>query len=104
MSGFTGEVAEFTRIHQSLTGVNSELNSTFRSLQGNMEQALASWKGPAAESFRRLMERFDENAIKLNDSLQGISDLLESAGSKYQAQEEEASQTFSGGGFAALDG
>ncbi|MPY98412.1 MAG: WXG100 family type VII secretion target [Actinophytocola sp.] len=104
MSGFTGEVAEFTRIHQALTGVNSELNSTFKSLQGNMEQALATWKGPAAESFRRLMERFNENAIKLNDSLDGISDLLQSAGSKYEAQEEEASSTFSGGGFAALDG
>lgn len=93
MGGYKGEIAEFTRIHGDVNKVNSNLSAELKKLRGNMEQTAGAWEGGAATAFRQLMERFDTNAAKLNDALADIGELLKTAGSGYEAQEEEHSQS-----------
>lgn len=92
--GYKGDVAEFTSAHQKVSENKTTVDQELRKLRGNMEATAGQWEGPAAVAFRKLMTRFDEDAIKLSDALQGIADLLQTAGSKYEAQEEEHSQSF----------
>ncbi|MGH3450020.1 MAG: WXG100 family type VII secretion target [Haloechinothrix sp.] len=103
MSGYKGEVAEFTAAHQKVSDNKTTIDQELRKLRGNMEATAGQWEGGAATAFRSLMTRFDEDALKLSEALQGISELLQSAGSQYEAQEEEHSQSFSGI-TSALDG
>lgn len=102
MGGYTGEKAEFDRIHKSLTEVKGELDGNVNSLEGEMQDVLSTWKGGGADAFRALMEQVDEKGRNLNTALQGIADLLEQAGAKYEGMEAEGADSFSAGGFPAL--
>jgi WXG100 family type VII secretion target len=88
-SGFAGEVAQFSQAHKNVETARNTLDAELKKLRGEIEQTRAGWKGGAAEAFQQLMARFDENAVKLNNALQGIGEQLQAAGSTYEAAEEE---------------
>jgi len=104
MGGYKGEVADITKAHKNLSDVKADLDNAVNNLESAMAEALTTWRGAAADSFRQLMERVDEKGRSLNQSLQNLADLLEQAGSTYQRMEEEGASSFSGGSFSALDG
>lgn len=94
MGGYAGEVAQFTQAHKKVSDVKSTIDSELKKLGGNMEATAGSWEGGAALAFRQLMERFNGDALKLSNALQGIADLLQEAGSTYERQEESAGESF----------
>lgn len=96
MAGYKGEVAQFTAAHQKVSDNKTTIDQELRKLRSNMENTAGQWEGQAASAFRNLMNRFEEDALKLSQALQGIAELLQQAGSQYEAQEEEHSSSFSG--------
>lgn len=95
MGGYSGEIAEFTRIHQQVEEKNAEIHGELGRLRSNIEGTQAAWQGQAAAAFRNLMMRFDEEANNLNQALTGIGELLANAGSQYEAQEIQESEQMS---------
>lgn len=90
--GFEGEIEQFSQAHASVEEAKGTLDTLLNNLRSTIEETRAGWQGEAHKAFDTLMARFDENALKLNQSLQGIGEQLQQAGSTYQAQEEEVSQ------------
>lgn len=95
MSGFKGDVAAFSRIHKQVEEKNADVNGEIGRLRSNIEGSMPGWQGEAATAFRNLMNRFDENARNLNQALSGIGELLQNAGSKYEAQEIQETESMS---------
>ncbi|SFQ26272.1 WXG100 family type VII secretion target [Amycolatopsis arida] len=88
MSGFKGEVEQFSQAEKNVVDVKNSMVQNLNKLRDNIEATRAGWSGPAAEAFNNVMMRFDENSRKMYDSLEGIGNLLQQAGSKYQAAED----------------
>jgi WXG100 family type VII secretion target len=54
------------------------------------------WSGAASQSFQELYSQWDQSAIQLKESLQGISELLSQAALSYEESENSISGTFRG--------
>lgn len=94
--GYAGEVTQFTETHKKVADNKQTIDTELSGLRDNMEATSSGWQGAAAQGFRTLMERYDEDCRKLSEALQGIADLLQQAGSQYQAQEDEHAESMSG--------
>ncbi|WP_158881233.1 WXG100 family type VII secretion target [Amycolatopsis anabasis] len=87
--GFTGEVAQFTQAEKDVTACRDQMDQRLLKLRGEIEATQAGWDGEAAQAFQNIMMRFNEAGRKLNHALFGIGELLEQAGSTYQASEQQ---------------
>ncbi|OXM66973.1 WXG100 family type VII secretion target [Amycolatopsis vastitatis] len=88
-SGFTGTVEQFTSSEQKVTEVRAQMDMNLSTLRDRIEATRAGWQGAAAKAFDNVMNRFDEDARGINQSLQKIAELLKEAGSKYEKSEQE---------------
>ncbi len=90
---YTTDAAVMHKAAQQVQQVSEEINSELRSLMANLEPVASSWKGSAASAFHQLMARWQEDATKLTQALQSISEMLDSTTKSYsQAEESNASQ------------
>lgn len=67
-----------------------------QSVQGEIEQAGSYWSGAAATSYTQLMQRWNEEATKLNNILNTLEDALRGTAADQAATEEQHQQTISG--------
>ena len=74
---------------QQVQQVADEINGELRSLEGNLAPVAASWKGAAQQAFQQLMERIMDDAQKLTQALQGISESLDSSTKSYSTVEQD---------------
>jgi len=95
MAGFKTGAPELERAAKQLEEGNASLQQALAKLAQEVEGVQGSWGGAAAKAFHTLMEHFEGDAKKLNDSLQQISDSISSNASAYRQQEEEAEQSIS---------
>lgn len=102
MGGYTGDKVEFDQAYSQLTDVKAEMDSNLKTLEGEMQDVLTTWKGGGADAFRTLMVQVDEKGNELNLALQNLSDLMNDAGAKYEKMETEGAEGFGAGGFSAL--
>lgn len=63
--------------------VNGSVSSTLGNLRATAEGSRASWEGAAATAFTGLMVRWDEDAKKLSQALQDISELIAQNATNY---------------------
>lgn len=89
MSGFKGDVAQFTQAEKDVIETKNAMVQDLNTLRDNIEATQAGWSGPASAAFANVMVRFDEESRNLYQALETIGLLLERAGSKYEAAEEE---------------
>ena len=82
MSGSVGRTAT------DVAGAHSALKSQLSPLFG------ADWAGTAATQFSTLYDSFDKHARGLNEALQGIGGLLQSAGTTYANAEQQIASSF----------
>lgn len=75
---------------QQMETSNEQLMGNLKTLAGECEQIRGTWSGTAAVAFTNLMTRFEEDAKKLNDSLQQISQAVTGNAAAYAQQEQEA--------------
>jgi WXG100 family type VII secretion target len=90
---YTTDAAVMQKASQQVQQVSEEINSELRSLMSNLEPVASAWKGSAASAFQQLMARWQEDASKLTQALQSISEMLGSTTKSYsQAEDTNASQ------------
>ena len=87
--GFQGNVEQFTQAEKRVTEVRVSMDQNLGTLRSNIEATQAGWTGDAAIAFNNVMKPFDEAGRGLNQALQNIGELLEQAGSKYNASEQQ---------------
>ena len=90
--GFTGTPEEFTAAEKRVTDVRVSMDKNLSTLKDRIEATKAGWSGKAAQAFDNVMIRFDEDGRGINKALQDIAQLLETAGSKYKASEEQQNE------------
>ena len=97
-------MAEIQVTSESLTGVANQLGSGASEIESQLSnlKSLVSglvageWGGSASQSFQELYSQWDQSAIQLKESLQGISELLSQAALSYEESENSISGTFRG--------
>jgi len=78
---------------QQVQQVSEEIGSELNSLASALEPVAASWKVSAASAFQQLMERWRQDATKLQQALADIAQMLEQTNKSYsQAEENNSSQ------------
>ena len=76
--------------------VNDQVQAHLKALTGQLEQLQSQWRGDAASAFLVLRERWDQDALKLNQALRGIGDALTSAQTDYTNRQATQQSSFSG--------
>ena len=95
MSGYGTSVEEMAKAATDVDNVNQQSQDALRSLGSQLAPLEGTWKGQASVAFRTLMERYNADAQKLHDALQGISEQLKGSSQSYAQQEEESSSSLS---------
>jgi len=78
-------------LQQGGVQVKSELDNMRRQL----EPLHASWEGAASGGFQQLWTEWETSAKQLNEALEGISRLLNQAGTTYQEAEDSIKRSMS---------
>ena len=95
MAGYGTSVEEMAKAATDVDNVNQQSQDALRSLASQLSPLESAWKGQASVAFRTLMERYQADAAKLHDALQGISEQLKGSSEAYARQEEESSSSLS---------
>ena len=85
---YTTDAAVMQKAAQQVQQVSEEIGGELRSLMSNLEPVAGAWKGSAASAFQQLMARWQEDANKLTQALQGISELLDNTTKSYSSAEQ----------------
>lgn len=72
----------------------TEVDSSLKSLQGDVAELGSAWKGQAAAGFTNLMTRWDGDVRKLLTAMDEIADLLDKSGNVHAANDEEQNAMF----------
>jgi WXG100 family type VII secretion target len=95
-------MAGYSTGHQELVGAAKDIVSTNGNVQGVLGQLggtidglSGAWQGGAAIAFQKLMERFREDADKLQKALLDIAEQMDGSAATYIQQEEEQAQEMS---------
>lgn len=97
-------LAEIRVTSESLAGVAGQLSSGSQSIESQLSNLKSlvdglvggDWSGAASQSFNELYGQWDQAAIQLKESLQGISELLNQASLSYEDSETQIASTFQG--------
>ncbi|TWX38509.1 WXG100 family type VII secretion target [Frigoribacterium sp. ACAM 257] len=97
-------MADIRVTSDSLSGVSNQLSSGSQSIESQLQNLKSlvdglvggDWSGAASQSFQELYSQWDQSAIQLKESLQGISELLSQAALSYEESENSISGTFRG--------
>ncbi|MBV9843520.1 MAG: WXG100 family type VII secretion target [Kutzneria sp.] len=80
---------------KDIQNVEQEIQGSVSKLMSDIAPLQSSWKGQAATAFHSLMERFNEDARKLNQALNDIATQMKTASGTYAQQEQEQSHSIS---------
>ncbi|MCP2165808.1 WXG100 family type VII secretion target [Goodfellowiella coeruleoviolacea] len=95
MAGYATGSDVMLQAAKDIDNVNQETNGILTSLSGQLSSLEGAWVGSAATAFHQLMERFNDDARKLSEALQSISEQMQGSAQTYIQQEEEQSQAMS---------
>jgi WXG100 family type VII secretion target len=95
MAGFKTGAPELRDAAKRMEDTNQALQGNLAKLGGVISSTQGAWKGEAATSFHTLMERFQTDAKKLNESLNQISESVTGTAQAYEQQEQEAQSSLS---------
>jgi WXG100 family type VII secretion target len=84
---FGTELPTMQQASQHVANVNQQIQGQLRDLMGRLEPLAGAWQGQAAASFQDLHRRWQENATRLNQALQGIGEGLAQSHQNYHTQE-----------------
>lgn len=96
MSGnFTTTTEEMDLAANRVMSVNEQVQAELRGLQSRLAPLASLWTGDASVAFARLMERWNTNAVALNDALNSIGGAIRGSGSNYAQNEQQQSSNLS---------
>ncbi|ACU40366.1 WXG100 family type VII secretion target [Actinosynnema pretiosum subsp. pretiosum] len=105
MAGYSTGTPELQNAARDITNTNGNVQGILGQLRSTVDSLAPAWVGNAADSFNKLIERFNDDARKLNEALLAIANEMDSTAATYIQQEEEQAQEMStianrlGGGF-----
>jgi WXG100 family type VII secretion target len=85
---FNTETAQMQQAAGKVDDVNNQVRSLLSSLQGQVEAVQAAWQGQAAATFQQIMVRYNEDATKLSQALEGISEQIRGSGTGYATSDQ----------------
>jgi WXG100 family type VII secretion target len=85
---FNTQTAQMQQAAGKVDDVNNEVRSLLSGLQGQVESVQAAWQGRAAATFQQIMVRYNEDATKLSQALEGISEQIRGSGTSYATQDQ----------------
>jgi len=92
---YTTTTDEMQRAAQQVLSTNEQIQGQLRSLQSQLAPLAGAWQGQASTAFQQLMERWNIDAAKLNQALEGIGTAIQGSGRSYQQAEEQHAQSMS---------
>lgn len=95
-SSFGTTPEELNQTAQQIEQVSSSIQSELSKLMGQVEPIASSWKGGASQAFQQLMQRWSEDANKLTQALNAISEMMTSSSKNYSQVEESNSSQIQG--------
>jgi|SRR5947209_2216012 len=95
MAGYQTGAQELVQAGQRMEDTNQQLQAALNNVMNEVEGVRGAWSGAAASAFHTLMETYSNDAKKLNDNLQKISEAIAGSADAYRRQEEEAAQSVS---------
>ncbi|GAA4429624.1 hypothetical protein GCM10023148_34090 [Actinokineospora soli] len=95
MAGYGISQEEMAKAAVDVDNVNQQSQDALKSLYNALTPLQDNWSGAASQAFNTLLQRYQDDAVKLHDALQGISEQLKQSNEAYARQEEEASQSLS---------
>jgi WXG100 family type VII secretion target len=91
--GLTGGYQTTTKTMESVASefdnINSQLQSKFSELLSDMQSVRDRWKGPAGDGFQKLMSRYNDDVVKLNQALKNIATNLHSNRQTYDTTQQK---------------
>ncbi|GGS23396.1 MULTISPECIES: WXG100 family type VII secretion target [Actinokineospora] len=95
MAGYGVSQEEMAKAAVDVDNVNQQSQDSLNSLYNALTPLQDNWKGAASQAFATLLQRYQDDARKLHDALQGISEQLKESNAAYAQMEEEASSSLS---------
>jgi len=91
---FRVDQATLASAASDVRSTRAEVDGQLKSLQGNVEELGAAWKGQAATGFASLMNRWNQDIVKLLTAMDEIADLLDKSGNVHAVNDEEQNSMF----------
>ncbi|MCZ9304821.1 WXG100 family type VII secretion target [Corynebacterium macclintockiae] len=91
---FRTDVSTMNQAASNVDRVKNEVQGELSRLRGVVEEVSGSWKGQAQASFHSLMQRWDDNARKLNEALQSIADNIRANAGDFDSTDADNASTF----------
>ena len=95
MSGFEADAQQMETAASQIEEVRSNVDHAVKTLHGQIEPVMAGCEGQPAIVFRRLMERFQQNADTINRKLGEIGEAVQISGKEYDKNEQEQADQMS---------
>lgn len=95
MAGFTATPEQLTSAAGSMEEKNQALQGVLNQFISGAEGISGAWKGAAQTAFLNLARRFKEDADKLNQALQQMSEQMAGTSKTYSEQDANAQQSMS---------
>ncbi|WP_019202383.1 WXG100 family type VII secretion target [Tsukamurella sp. 1534] len=92
MAGTKAELAAMKDGASTLDDLGVQMNATLQKLRSDVEMTQGAWAGSAQAAFLTVMARWDEDAAKINSSLNDISTMLAGNTDSYGSQEGQNEQ------------
>jgi WXG100 family type VII secretion target len=88
----TVDAATLHKAANDTRSTRTEVEGDLRRLASLAEELAGQWRGTAASGFQTLITRFNEDAMKLQQALGDIADLLDKEANTHQANDEQQGQ------------
>jgi WXG100 family type VII secretion target len=90
MAGQFGTQTEVMRTaSQHVFEVRDQIQAQLGQLRSQLAPLEGSWRGDASVAFGQLMQRWNDDATRINRALQAIGESIQASGADYRAVEEQ---------------
>ncbi|MGH3772969.1 MAG: WXG100 family type VII secretion target [Pseudonocardiaceae bacterium] len=92
---FGAQFEQMQAAAQHVDEVNQSVQNQLSALRNQIAPLSGAWKGQAATAFQTLMQRWDADALQINQSLHNIGDQIRGSGATYAQADETEQQSYS---------
>jgi len=89
MSSFSLTPSDLDALAKHISEVNDQTQGTLRGIRNAADGVRSAWSGEAAAAFQKLIERFQDDANKVQEALMEICSQISSSSDVYKRNEEE---------------
>jgi WXG100 family type VII secretion target len=97
MSSIAVTPQELHSLSSQVTAGSNSIQDQLTTLQRAVMQVSDSWQGAAQQQFEALYTEWNKSAAGLQDALNGIAQLLNTAGTNYQSTDDAVRSSFNAG-------